>query len=214
VQNAFGHGDHCSANARCANGNLTAGFTTYKDPEITGKSVCCPWQRHLNRLLTEMVRGKWIPRDHCSMREAGFWTIRGARGRFFGHSRFVSPAEKRRLEEAGAAEKALTWRASIYRKDLRAIPPRLQNRTKMKQNNTDELNERARIERRLEPWIHRELEAILGDQDLTVLVHLVLSLWFSRLRKQEGMWNLIPSSNEYEFMQQLEPFLNNKANAF
>lgn len=136
------------------------------------------------------------------------------RRRSFGHSRFVSAAEKRRLEEAGAAEKALTWRASIYRKGLRAIPPRLQNRTNLKQNITDELNERARIERRLEPWIRRELEAILGDQDLAVLVHLVLSLWFSRLRKQEGTRNLIPSSNEDEFMQQLEPFLSDKANAF
>lgn len=136
------------------------------------------------------------------------------RRRFFGHARFVSAAEKRRLEEAGAAEKALRWRASIYRKGLRAIPPRLQHRTNIKQNITGELNEKARIERRLEPWICRELEAILGEQDLTILVHLVLSLWFSRLRKQEGKRNLIPSSNEDEFMQQLEPFLGDKANAF
>lgn len=136
------------------------------------------------------------------------------RRRFFAHSRFVPAAEKRRLEEAGAAEKALRWRASIYRKGLRAIPPRLQNRTNIKQNITGELNEKARIERRLEPWIRRELEAILGDQDPTVLVHLVFSLWLSRLRKQEGKQNLVPSSNEDEFMQQLEPFIGDKANAF
>jgi len=134
------------------------------------------------------------------------------RRRFFEHCRFVSLAEKRRLEEAGAAEKGLKWRASIYRKGLRAVPPRLQRRTDIKQNITGQLNEKARIERRLEPWIHRELEAILGDQDPTVLVHFIFSLWFSRLGKREE--NLIPPSNEDEFVQQLQPFLGDKANAF
>eukprot|EP01018_Ginkgo_biloba_P017743 Gb_19948 [translate_table: standard] len=136
------------------------------------------------------------------------------RRRHFGQSRFVSVAEKRRSEETSAAQKAIRWRASIYRRGRRAIPPCLQGRSNIRQNFTGDSNEKARIERRLEPWIRREMEAILGDQDPSLLVHLVLSLWFSYLREQEQKQNWKLMDNKDQFVQQLEPFLGDNAFAF
>lgn len=50
------------------------------------------------------------------------------RRRNFGNSRFISSLEKRRIEEERAAERAIRWRANIYTKGLRAIPPCLKRK--------------------------------------------------------------------------------------
>ncbi|KAH9328736.1 hypothetical protein KI387_000844, partial [Taxus chinensis] len=136
------------------------------------------------------------------------------RRRNFGNSRFISSLERRRIEEERAAKRAIRWRASIYKKGLRAIPPRLQKKTIIRENIIDNLAERERLERRLEPWIRRELEAILGVQDLTILVHLVFSLLFAKLKKREPKQNMDLMCGENEFIRQLEPFLGDKASLF
>ncbi|XP_057871708.2 uncharacterized protein LOC131078083 isoform X2 [Cryptomeria japonica] len=136
------------------------------------------------------------------------------RRRNFGNSRFISSLEKRRIEEERAAKRAIRWRASIYSKCLRAFPPCLKKKTIIRQNNADNLAERKRLESRLEPWILRELEAILGEQDLTILVHLVFSLLFASLGEKAQKQNMDLMCSENEFICQLEPFLGDKASHF
>lgn len=88
---------------------------------------------------------------------------------------------------------------------------------------------KARIEKRLEPWIRRELQAITGDSDTSILVHLVLSLWFNAITHRENNGVIYGSSEQWhnrtpatdhavfgdaEAVGQLYPFLEEKASAF
>lgn len=87
-------------------------------------------------------------------------------------------------------------------------------KTITRQNNIDNLAERKRLECRLESWILRELEAILGEQDLTILVHLVFSLLFTSLGEKTQKQNMDSMCSENKFICQLEPFLRDKASHF
>ncbi|MCO5604397.1 hypothetical protein L7F22_058562, partial [Adiantum nelumboides] len=131
----------------------------------------------------------------------------------------------RRVEECNSDEQALQWRASIYRNNLRAVPFILNSRVKVYQASPSDPENRARIERRLEPWIRRELEAITGNLDHSLLVHLVLSLWFRFLLEKEEAcggesagqpFKRVPSAGlrDVDALQQLKPFLQEKASPF
>lgn len=45
---------------------------------------------------------------------------------------------------------------------------------------------RERILQKIEPWIRRELQAILGDPDPSIIVHVASSLFLSSLEEKHG----------------------------
>ncbi|XP_028099967.1 E3 ubiquitin-protein ligase Topors-like [Camellia sinensis] len=70
-----------------------------------------------------------------------------------------------------------------------------------------------RILKRIEPWIHRELKAILGDPDPSVIVHVASSLFISGLEEKHEA----PSKQfvlEDNFIEPLRPFLHERTNMF
>ncbi|KAF5941726.1 hypothetical protein HYC85_019368 [Camellia sinensis] len=70
-----------------------------------------------------------------------------------------------------------------------------------------------RILKRIEPWIHRELKAILGDPDPSVIVHVASSLFISGLEEKHE----VPSKQfvlEDNFIEPLRPFLHERTNMF
>jgi hypothetical protein len=86
---------------------------------------------------------------------------------------------------------------------------------------------RARAERRLEPWIRRELQAVLPNSDHVFLVRLVLGLWFGaehesvhvverqgRFSGQRTVTGSVEGAGEVEAIKELERFLGDKAELF
>lgn len=77
--------------------------------------------------------------------------------------------------------------------------------------------EKEKLLRRIEPWIQRELEAILGDPDPSIILHVVSSLLFSR---HEGKHDGSSASStqlsfvNHNFLAPLEPFLHDRTNVF
>ncbi|MBA0813273.1 hypothetical protein Gohar_027141, partial [Gossypium harknessii] len=77
--------------------------------------------------------------------------------------------------------------------------------------------EKEKLLRRIEPWIQRELEAILGDPDPSIILHVVSSLLFSR---HEGKHDGSSTSSTQlsfvndNFLAPLEPFLHDRTNMF
>ncbi|EFJ10885.1 hypothetical protein SELMODRAFT_447184 [Selaginella moellendorffii] len=131
---------------------------------------------------------------------------------------FISPAERERLTAEVLTERALSWRTSIYRKGLRAVPLNVKKRMELRPY---DLDAKTRAERRLRPWITRELKAILGDTDHSVLEQLVLSHWFSyRIDAIEGSDDppegprKSSSQSSSEAVSQLERFLGSNASTF
>ncbi|XP_020529835.1 E3 ubiquitin-protein ligase Topors isoform X3 [Amborella trichopoda] len=133
--------------------------------------------------------------------------------RSFGRSRFVPPIERQRREAEVIAERVLRWRASIYERGLRAVPLCFPSKPSLQQKLLENNGQKERIQRRVEPWIRRELEAILGDSDPSVLVHLVSSLWMSSL-EEELKATKDSTVVKSKFVQQLRPFLHERADMF
>ncbi|KAF8401528.1 hypothetical protein HHK36_012468 [Tetracentron sinense] len=102
------------------------------------------------------------------------------------------------------AERVLRWRASIYEGRLQAIPSLPRNCLEQNMSGNKSVNER--IQQRIEPWIRRELQAVLGDSDPSVIVHLVTSLWILSLEEKLDV--------EDKFVGPLRPFLHDRANLF
>ncbi|XVF62637.1 hypothetical protein PTKIN_Ptkin09bG0024300 [Pterospermum kingtungense] len=123
--------------------------------------------------------------------------------RSFGRSRTVPPHV--------IAERKLQWRASVYNRRLQAVPisPGNSSRQNVARNDF----EKQRILQRIEPWIRREIEAITGDPDTSIIFHVVSTLFFS---KHEG--NFDGSSGqlgvEDDFLAPLKPFLLDRTKMF
>uniref|UniRef100_A0A7N2LXK1 RING-type E3 ubiquitin transferase n=1 Tax=Quercus lobata TaxID=97700 RepID=A0A7N2LXK1_QUELO len=77
------------------------------------------------------------------------------------------------------AERKLQWRASIYSRRLRAVSSPSQNCRE--QNVSGNIGAKERIVQGIGPWIWRELQAILGDPDPSVIVHVAFSLFIASL---------------------------------
>ncbi|KAI5066483.1 hypothetical protein GOP47_0019107 [Adiantum capillus-veneris] len=131
----------------------------------------------------------------------------------------------RRVAEGEGDEEAVKWRASIYKEKFRAVPFIVNSRVKVHQPPLNNPERRARIERRLEPWIRRELQAITGDLDHDLLTHLVLSMWLQFLSAKEEVCGEGSSGQPHkrlaqsgfrdvDALRQLEPFLQEKASSF
>ncbi|KAM7258142.1 hypothetical protein ACFE04_013883 [Oxalis oulophora] len=108
------------------------------------------------------------------------------------------------------AERKLQWRASVYSRGLLAVPIG-SSRNSFDQGSNNCAKERIR--QRMEPWIQRELRALLGDLDTSVIVHVATSLLISSLEKRLGT----PSRQhevEDEFLAPLRPFLHDRTKMF
>ncbi|KAF3772544.1 Topors E3 ubiquitin-protein ligase [Nymphaea thermarum] len=129
--------------------------------------------------------------------------------RSFERSRNTVLSERQRLEEAQLVrERALRWRSSIYKQGLKSIPSHVHSKHSPELGTS--LNV-VRVKRDLESWIARELKAILGDSDPSVLVHFVTSLWLSAC---QGHNTSLRSHVEGSCIDKLRPFLHEQADLF
>ncbi|XP_059435121.1 uncharacterized protein LOC132168067 isoform X2 [Corylus avellana] len=109
------------------------------------------------------------------------------------------------------AERKLQWRASIYCRRLRAVPSCPRNC--IGPNVSGNIGVKERIVQRIEPWIRREVQAILGDPDPSIIVHVATSLFIASLEKKIN----VPSEQvdvEDNFIAPLHPFLHDRTNMF
>lgn len=67
---------------------------------------------------------------------------------------------------------------------------------------------KERVLGRIEPWIRRELQAILGDPDPSVIVHVASSLYMATIEKK------LHFSMGDKFLAELRPFLLEKTDMF
>ncbi|XP_024003774.1 E3 ubiquitin-protein ligase Topors [Eutrema salsugineum] len=79
-------------------------------------------------------------------------------------------------------ERKLRWRASIYDRQLRAVGC-LHSRPSLEL--VDDQT-KARVIERIEPWIRRELHAVLGDPDPSIIVHFASALFIKRLERENS----------------------------
>ncbi|KAI3864119.1 hypothetical protein MKW98_031711 [Papaver atlanticum] len=130
--------------------------------------------------------------------------------RVFIESGLDSLSERQRNQVEIVTESVLQWRASIYSKGVLAIP--LPSRS-CQQNVLGNNGVKEIKRRRIEPWIIRELQAVLGDSDPSVIVHLATSLYISGLEEKQKN----PSSNLADgdsYIEPLKPFLREHTKLF
>lgn len=106
------------------------------------------------------------------------------------------------------AERVLQWRASIYRLGLKAVP--FENRDLPNRNMTMSITHKEQLLRKIEPWIRRELQAILHDPDPTIIVHVATSSYLSSIEK---MSSGCPDTED-TLLAPLQPFLHEWTTTF
>ena len=72
---------------------------------------------------------------------------------------------------------------------------------------------KERILQRIEPWIRRELQAILGDTDPSIIVHVATSIYISSLEEKVNVSSGQPDMGD-NFLAPLQPFLLERTNMF
>ncbi|GLT41988.1 hypothetical protein SLA2020_160120 [Shorea laevis] len=109
------------------------------------------------------------------------------------------------------AERKLQWRASVYHQRLQAVPSSAWNSSQ--QNASQNNYTKEKTVQKVEPWIRRELEAILGDPDPSIIVHVATSLFVASL---EGKYNIASAQvgSGDDFLTPLRPFLQNWTEMF
>ncbi|CAN1164475.1 E3 ubiquitin-protein ligase Topors [Linum perenne] len=100
-------------------------------------------------------------------------------------------------------EGRVRWRASIYDQRLQAVPIA----------DTAVLKSDDDILRRVEPWIRRELQAVLQDPDPSVIVHVASSLLVASL-KQKSHSQSGHTGVADDFLDPLRPFLRDRTEIF
>ncbi|KAL3508062.1 hypothetical protein ACH5RR_033444 [Cinchona calisaya] len=109
------------------------------------------------------------------------------------------------------AKRVLQWRASIYRQRLQAVP--FSSKNCLMPQLVGSGDAQRMLLRRIEPWIQRELHAVLGDPDPSVIVHVVTSLFISTYQQKQHC----PSAQlrvQNDFLAPLRPFLDEKTEMF
>lgn len=104
------------------------------------------------------------------------------------------------------AARKLQWRASIYNQLLQAVPSSRNSQGLPRGSGWKE-----RILRRIEPWTRRELEAILGDPDPSVIVHVVTSVFISTFEKKQ---NVPHGQLGEDVVASLWPFIHDRTHMF
>ncbi|GMI80085.1 hypothetical protein like AT2G39100 [Hibiscus trionum] len=77
------------------------------------------------------------------------------------------------------AERKLQWRASVYNRRLQAVP--MSHGISSQQSVPRNAFDKEKIMQRIEPWIRRELQAILGDPDPSIILHVESQMNFRPL---------------------------------
>ncbi|XP_010517245.1 PREDICTED: E3 ubiquitin-protein ligase Topors [Camelina sativa] len=103
----------------------------------------------------------------------------------------------------------LQWRASIYNKQLRAVRLHLRR-------NLELVNDHAKdkIIERIETWIRRELQAVLGDPDPSIIVHLASALFIKRLEREDNRQSRQTGMLVEDELSSLRKFLFDKEDIF
>ncbi|PSR92635.1 E3 ubiquitin-protein like [Actinidia chinensis var. chinensis] len=109
------------------------------------------------------------------------------------------------------AQRVLQWRLSIYEQHLQAVP--CFSRSPCERSTAGNNVVRERILKRIEPWIRRELQAILDDPDPSVIVHVASAQFISYLEQKPE----VPAEQsvlEDNYLQPLRRFLHDRTNMF
>ncbi|KAJ4968957.1 hypothetical protein NE237_015658 [Protea cynaroides] len=109
------------------------------------------------------------------------------------------------------AERVVQWRASIYSQRLQAIP--FPTKNGLVQNILGNNSVKEKMTHRVEPWIQRELRAILGDQYPPVIVQLASSLFISSLEEKLQTSSKGLAFHD-KFVEALRPFLCDQTDMF
>ncbi|OIT34442.1 PREDICTED: E3 ubiquitin-protein ligase Topors isoform X1 [Nicotiana attenuata] len=118
---------------------------------------------------------------------------------------------RRSFDQIGASNsydinrRIIHWRASIYEERLQAV--RFSSKYCLVQR-MDNRSAKEKMLQRIEPWIRRELQAILGDPDPSIIVHVVTSLFISENT------HLTQQYAGDDFLAPLRPFLHEHAEMF
>ncbi|KAL9259458.1 hypothetical protein AKJ16_DCAP01560, partial [Drosera capensis] len=154
-----------------------------------GSSRTVTWQWHRlrrkRRRSTSLAREVGRERIGVSVQRVIWRAREERRSRMSARSR---PVPRRRSfgcgEGSDVADKVLRWRESIYRQGFQAVP--FSNRCHLQLFHSVPLSTVAkdRILQRIEPWIWRELQAILKDPDPTIIVRVVTSLFISSIERK------------------------------
>ncbi|KAL9302155.1 putative transcription factor C2H2 family [Arabidopsis thaliana] len=108
-------------------------------------------------------------------------------------------------------QRKLQWRASIYTKQLRAV--RLHSRRLELSLAVNDYT-KAKITERIEPWIRRELQAVLGDPDPSVIVHFASALFIKRLERENNRHTGQTGMLVEDEVSSLRKFLSDKVDIF
>ncbi|CAA3010972.1 E3 ubiquitin- ligase Topors [Olea europaea subsp. europaea] len=155
------------------------------------------------RRRTQFFQQRLITRSREESRNARSRVRPLPRQRTFGHEGHEHP----RI----IAERVKQWRASIYEHRLQAVP--LSSKTFLVQKMEGHNGIKQIILKKIEPWIQRELQAVLGDPDPTIIVHVATSIFFSRHeKKHKGFPEQVGS--EDDFLAPLRPFLHEQTDMF
>lgn len=125
------------------------------------------------------------------------------RRRSFGQARSVPPDIIR--------DRVLQWRASIYERRLQAVPCSMRNFCE--QSEIAKSGVKERILQKIEPWIRRELQAITGDPDPSIIVHVGTTLFISSLEEKRKV-SSGHSGPEDNYLEPLRPFLLERTSMF
>ncbi|XP_055830462.1 uncharacterized protein LOC129899496 [Solanum dulcamara] len=119
------------------------------------------------------------PRDRLADRRV----IRSRREELNTFGSRTRPFPRRRsFDQIGAlnpddiTRRIILWRSSIYEERLQAVPFSSKN---CLMQHMDNRSTKEKMLQRIEPWIRRELQAILGDPDPSIIVHVATSLFIS-----------------------------------
>ncbi|CAH9071827.1 unnamed protein product [Cuscuta europaea] len=100
---------------------------------------------------------------------------------------------------------------SIYERKLQAVPFESKNRVLEKKEHNSRV--KSMVIQRVEPWIHRELEAILKDPNPSIIVHVVTSVLVSTIERGTIVSSEEPGTRD-ELLAPLRPFLHEKTEHF
>ncbi|KAK4370494.1 hypothetical protein RND71_009969 [Anisodus tanguticus] len=150
-----------------------------------------------SRFVSSLADQRVIRRRREELNASGYRTRPYPRRRSFDQIEALNPDDITR--------RIILWRASIYEERLQAVPFSSKNCLTQHMGNR---STKEKILQRIEPWIRRELQAILGDPDPSIIVHVATSLFMS-----ENTHSIQQCVGD-DFLAPLRPFLYERAEMF
>ncbi|XP_004241072.1 uncharacterized protein [Solanum lycopersicum] len=150
-----------------------------------------------SRLRDRLADRRVIRRRREELNTFGSRTRPFPRRRSFDHKGALNPDDITR--------RIILWRSSIYEERLQAVPFSSKN---CLMQHMDNRSTKEKMLQRIEPWIRRELQAILGDPDPSIIVHVATSLFITE-NTHSTQW-----CDRNEFLAPLRPFLHERAEVF